>query len=142
MKTFSPKITDIKREWYLVDIKGKTLGKVATKIANILRGKNKPIFSPHLDCGDFVVAINAKEIKLTGNKLTDKVYHHHTRYPNGLRTSSAKELLEKKPCEVLRHAVAGMIPHNKLKKDILRKFKIFPGNEHRHSAQNPKILEI
>ncbi|HRY91241.1 MAG TPA: 50S ribosomal protein L13 [Candidatus Gracilibacteria bacterium] len=142
MKTYSPKKSDIKHEWYVVDVKGKTLGKVATKIADILRGKNKPIFSPHLDCGDFVIAINAKEIKLTGNKLTDKVYQHHTRYPNGLRTYSAQELLNDRPEEVLFQAVAGMIPHTKLKKDILKKFKVFPGSEHPHTAQTPKTLEL
>ena len=142
MKTYSPKKSDIKHEWYVVDVKGKTLGKVATKIADILRGKTKPIFSPHLDCGDFVIAINAKEIKLTGNKLTDKVYQHHTRYPNGLRTYSAQELLNDRPEEVLFQAVAGMIPHTKLKKDILKKFKVFPGSEHPHTAQTPKTLEL
>ena len=142
MKTYSPKQPDIKPQWYIVDVKGKTLGKVATKLADILRGKNKPIFSPHLDCGDFVIVINAKEIHLTGNKLVQKVYQHHTRYPNGLKTVTAGKLLETKPERVIENAVAGMIPHNKLKKDILKKLKVYGGSEHGHEAQQPKPLEL
>ena len=142
MKTFSPKQQDITRGWYLVDVKGKTLGKVATRLADILRGKHKPSFSPHLDCGDFVIVINAKEIKLTGNKLTQKTYYHHTRYPNGLRAVTAGKLLETKPEKVIFSAVAGMIPHNKLKKDILSKLKVYGGSEHKHEAQQPKLLEL
>lgn len=142
MKTYSPKQSDITREWYLVDVKGKTLGKIATKLADILRGKNKPQFSPHMDCGDFVVVINAKDIHLTGNKLTGKVYHHHTRYPNGLKTVTAGRLLETKPERVIENAVAGMIPRNKLKKDILKKLKVYGGSEHKHEAQQPKALEL
>lgn len=142
MKTFSPKKTDIERNWYVVDVQGKTLGKVATKIADILRGKNKPTFSPHLDCGDFVIIINAKEIRLSGNKWQQKEYYHHSRYPGGLKTARAEELREKNPEKIIEHAVAGMISHNKLKKDILKKLKVFPGSEHHHIAQNPKPLEI
>lgn len=142
MKTYAPKQSDIKHEWLLVDVKGKTLGKAATKIAELLRGKNKTIFSPHLDCGDFVVVINAKEIHLTGNKHTKKVYHHHTRYPNGLRSVTAGKLLQEKPEDVIRSAVAGMIPHNKLKKDILKKLKVFGGSEHNLIAQQPKAYEL
>ena len=142
MKTYSPKQQDIKPQWWLVDVKGKTLGKVATKIADILRGKNKPTFAPHIDGGDFVVVINAKEIKLTGNKLAQKVYQHHTRYPNGLKTVTAGKLLETKPERVIENAVAGMIPHNKLKKDILKKLKVFGGSEHTHDAQQPKVLDL
>jgi large subunit ribosomal protein L13 len=142
MKTYSPKKTDLKREWYLVDVKGKTLGRVATKLANILRGKNKPIFAPHIDCGDFLVVINAAHIKLTGNKLQQKEYHSHSQYAGGLKTIRAEELLEKKPTMILEHAVAGMIPRNKLKKDILKKMKVFAEAEHKHEAQNPKPLEI
>ena len=142
MKTYSPKKTDLKREWYLVDVKGKTLGRVATKLANILRGKNKPIFAPHIDCGDFLVVINAAHIKLTGNKLQQKEYHSHSQYAGGLKTIRAEELLEKKPTMILEHAVAGMIPRNKLKKDILNKMKVFAEAEHKHEAQNPKPLEI
>jgi large subunit ribosomal protein L13 len=142
MKTYSPKQQDIVREWYLVDVKGKTLGKVATRLADILRGKHKTTFSPHLDCGDFVIVINAKDIHLTGNKFDKKVYQHHTRYPNGLKTVTAGKLLETKPERVIEKAVAGMIPHNKLKKDILSKLKVYSGGEHKHEAQQPKILEL
>lgn len=142
MKTYAPKQSDIRHDWVLVDVKGKTLGKVATKIADLLRGKNKTTFSPHLDCGDFVVVINAKEISLTGQKKDQKVYQHHTRYPGGLRTITAGKLLLEKPDRVIRNAVAGMIPHNKLKKDILKKLKVFGGSEHDHIAQQPKPLEL
>ena len=142
MKTFSPKLSEVKRKWYIVDAKGKTVGKIATKLADILRGKNKPTFSPHLDSGDFVIIINSKEIRLTGDKMNQKTYHHHTRFPGGLRTATAGELIEKKPNEVIRHAVAGMIPHNKLKKYILKKLKIYPGTEHKHEAQQPTPLDL
>jgi large subunit ribosomal protein L13 len=142
MKTYSPKQSDIKHEWYLVDLKGKTLGKTATKIADILRGKTKATFSPHLDCGDYVVIINAKELHLTGNKWEQKEYHTHSRYPGGLKTATAKEVREKHPERIVEHAVAGMIPHTKLKKDILKKLKVYSGTDHPHEAQNPKPLEI
>lgn len=142
MKTYAPKSTDIKQEWLIIDVKGKTLGKVATKIASVLRGKHKPQFSPHIDCGDFVVVINAKEVKLTGNKAGQKLYQHHTRYPNGLKTVTAEKLLQTKAEKVIENAVAGMIPHNKLKKDILRKLKVYSGSEHPHEAQQPKPFEV
>ena len=142
MKTYSPKQGDIKREWHLVDAKGKTLGRIATKIADILRGKNKPMFSPHLDCGDYVVVINAKEIKLTGNKLAQKTYQRHTRYPGGFREITAEKLLQQKPEKLLEKAIYGMIPPTKIRKDILKKLKVYAGNEHNHGAQNPKPLEL
>ena len=141
-KTYSPKKEELKKEWILIDVKNKTLGRIATKIADILRGKNQPHFSQHLDCGNFVVVINASELKLTGNKLRDKKYHHHTRYPAGLRTATPAELLEKAPEKILMNAVAGMIPQNKLKKDILKKLKIFSGPEHNLAAQNPKPIDL
>jgi large subunit ribosomal protein L13 len=141
-KTYSPKKEDIKQDWFLVDAKNKTLGRLATKIADLLRGKNKPGYSQHLDCGSFIVVINAAEIKLTGNKMKDKEYHHHTRYPAGLRTVTPAELLKKAPEKILKNAVSGMIPQNKLKKDILKKLKIFSGTEHNHAAQNPKSIEL
>lgn len=142
MKTYSPKPADIKRQWFIVDAKGKTLGRIATKIADALRGKNKPTYSPHLDCGDFIIVINAKDLKLTGKKITDKKYHHHTRYGNGLRETTPQRLLERHPERILEAAVAGMIPHNKLKKDILKKLKVYAGEEHKHTAQNPVPLEF
>ncbi len=142
MNTFSPKHKEVDRQWHLIDVKGKTLGKAATRIADILRGKNKPIFSPHVDCGDYVVVINAAHIKLTGNKVTQKEYNWHTRYASGLRTVRVEELLEKNPVKVLEKAVAGMIPRNKLKKDILKKMKIYADAEHKNEAQKPQPLEI
>lgn len=141
-KTYSPKKEDIKREWFLVDVKGKTVGRVATKIADILRGKHKPLYSPHLDCGDFIVVINAKEIKFTGDKEADKKYYHHTRYGAGLRTTTPKRLRETKPERIIMTTVAGMIPQNKLKKHILRKLKVYAGAEHKQTAQEPKALEL
>ncbi len=142
MTTYSPKLEDIKRQWLLIDVKGQVLGKMATRIADILRGKNKTIYSPHLDCGDFVIVINAKEVKLTGKKVSDKVYRHHTRHGNGLRETTPKRLLESRPERIIEEAVAGMIPHNKLKKHILKKLKVYGGSEHKHSAQEPKQLII
>jgi len=142
MQTFSPKKEDIQRKWFLVDAKGQTLGKLATKIANIIRGKNKTIFAPHVDCGDFVVVINAKEIHLTGNKTDKKKYYRHTRYPGGLREETAAEVLIKHPERVLERAIAGMIPTNKLKQDILSKLKVYAGAEHQHEAQKPEPLKL
>ena len=141
-KTYSPKKEDIKRAWFLVDAKGKTVGRIATKIADILRGKNKPLYSPHLDCGDFIVIVNAKEIHFTGDKVADKKYYHHTRYGAGLRTTTPKRLLEDKPERIIMKAVAGMIPQNKLKKHILRKLKVYGGPTHKQTAQEPKPLEL
>ncbi len=142
MKTYSPKLQEMKHEWLIVDIKDKTLGHAAAKIADLLRGKHKPTYSPHLDCGDFVIVINAKEVKLTGNKLLQKTYYHHTRYPNGLKAVTAGYLLQTKPERVIENAVAGMIPRNKLKKDILSKLKVYGGSEHKHEAQQPKPYEL
>ena len=142
MKTYSPKKSEIKRSWHLIDVKGKNLGRISTKIANILRGKNKTIFSPHIDCGDFVVIINAKDINLTGNKIKQKKYYRHSGYAGGLKTQTAEELLEKFPERVIEKSIAGMIPHNKLKKEVLKKLKVFPGADHKHEAQNPIPLEI
>lgn len=142
MKTYSPKQSELKRQWYLVDIKGLTVGKVATRIADILRGKHKVTFSPHLDCGDFVIVVNAKELRLTGNKMLQKTYHYHTRYPGGLKATTAEKLLATRPEKIIEHAVAGMIPHNKLKKDILKKLKVYGGSDHKHEAQQPKILAL
>lgn len=142
MKTYSPKISEIERKWYVVDVKDKTLGHAATKIADILRGKNKPIFSPHLDCGDFVIVLNAKEVKLTGAKKEQKTYHHHTRYPGGLRSITAEKLLEKKPEMVVTKAIAGMLPKTKLRNHMLKKLKVYAGAEHENEAQKPTPLEL
>ena len=142
MKTYTPKGNEIERAWRLVDAEGKVLGRVATQIANILRGKNKPTFSPHMDTGDFVVVVNAGGVKLTGKKLTDKIYHHHTGYPGGIRSISAEKLLEKKPEQLLIEAVKGMLPKNKLQKVFMSKLKIYAGAKHPHEAQKPETVNI
>ena len=142
MKTFAPKQSELDAKWLLIDVKGLTLGDVAPKIAAILRGKHKTIFAPNVMCGDFVVVINAKEIKLTGNKLKDKVYHHHSRFPGGLKTVTAGKLLQEKPERVLINAVAGMIPHNKLKKDLLKRLKVNAGATHKNEAQKPEEYKL
>jgi large subunit ribosomal protein L13 len=129
------------REWVVVDAEGQTLGRLATQIANTLRGKNKPEFTPHIDTGDFVVVINAEKIKVTGKKLTDKIYYRHTGYPGGLRQRTLEEQLERRPEEVIRTAVRGMLPRTKLGRAQLRKLKVYAGSEHPHGAQNPKVLE-
>jgi large subunit ribosomal protein L13 len=141
-KTFSPKITDVTHEWLLVDLKGKTLGRVANKITDLLRGKGKTIFSQHQDCGDFVVVINAAEVKLTGKKELQKEYNWHTRYPNGLKTVTPAKLRPLKPEKIIEHAVAGMIPNNKNKKKLLKRLKVFAGAEHNLTAQNPKAINL
>lgn len=142
MKTFTPKLSQIERKWYIVDAKDVTLGKLATKVADILRGKNKPIFDPHLDCGDFVIVINCEKIHLSGKKLTDKIYYRHTGYPGGLKEVPAGKMLALKPTKVIELAVAGMLPKNKLRADLISKLKLFAGETHPHSAQTPTKLEI
>ncbi|MGH2958605.1 MAG: 50S ribosomal protein L13 [Solirubrobacterales bacterium] len=129
------------REWVVVDAEGQTLGRLATQIADQLRGKNKPEYTPHIDTGDFVVVINAEKIKVTGNKLTEKIYYRHTGYPGGLRSRTLEEQLERRPEEVIRKAVKGMIPRTKLGRTQLLKLKVYAGTEHPHQAQNPRVLE-
>lgn len=141
-KTFSPKQGELNNEWLLVDVKDKVLGRVANKIADLLRGKGKTTFSGHLNVGDYVVVINAASIKLTGKKDQQKEYHRHSHYPGGLKTVTAGKLLEKKPEKVLEHAVAGMLPNNKNKKVLMGRLRIFAGAEHGHSAQNPKPIQL
>lgn len=133
---------NIKREWYLIDVSNKILGRVATEIVKILRGKNKVDFSPDADCGDNVIVINAEKIKLTGNKLNDKIYRWHTGYPGGLKERTAKEMLEKKPDFIIYNAVKGMLPKNKLRDKILKRLKIYKGEKHPHIAQKPIKIEI
>lgn len=137
MKTFIPKTADTDRKWYIVDAEGKTLGRMATEIADILRGKGKPTFTPHLDTGDGVVVINASKINLTGGKWAQKKYYSHSGYLGGLKEVSAEDLNEKKPTEIVRKAVSGMIPKNRLKKDILSRLRIFSGADHNLEAQKP-----
>ena len=133
---------DVTRDWYLVDVDNKVLGRVATEIANVLRGKNKPTFTPSVDTGDFVIVVNAEKIALTGKKLSDKTYYSHSGYVGGLKEISAGKLLDKKPEELLKKAVKGMLPKNKLARHMLKKLKIYAGATHPHSAQNPKDLNI
>ena len=137
MKTYSAKPGEITREWYLVDAQGKPLGRLATQIADRLRGKGKPQFTPHVDTGDFVVVVNAEKIAVTGNKLDDKMYYRHSGYPGGLRERTLREQLERQPTEVLRKAVKGMLPRNRLGRAQLTKLKIYAGPEHPHEAQAP-----
>jgi large subunit ribosomal protein L13 len=141
MKTYSAKPGEITREWYLVDAEGKTLGRLATQIADTLRGKRKPQFTPHVDTGDFVIVVNAEKIQVTGNKLDQKRYYRHSGYPGGLRSRTLREQLDRRPTEVLRVAVKGMLPKNRLARQQITKLKIYAGPEHPHEAQNPKPLE-
>jgi len=142
MKTYIPKSEEIERNWRLVDADGKVLGRIATEIADILRGKNKPVFTPHLDTGDFVVVVNAEKIKLTGNKMADKVYYHHTGFPGGIKGITAEKLLEKEPTKLISEAVKGMLPKNKLRKQFMGKLKVYAGSKHPHEAQQPQVVSL
>ncbi|MDH5477133.1 MAG: 50S ribosomal protein L13 [Nitrospinota bacterium] len=144
-KSYSAKPEDFPlsaREWFLVDAEGKTLGRIACKIADVLRGKNKPTFTPHVDTGAFVIVINAEKVSLSGKKLDQKIYYRHTGYIGHLKSVSARDLLATKPEEIILKAVKGMLPHNKLADQMIKKLKIFAGNEHPHAAQNPAPLEL
>jgi len=142
MKTFVAKEQDVAKKWYVVDAKDKVLGRLATQIAMRLRGKHKPIFTPHADTGDFVVVLNADKVALTGKKWDKKIYYHHTGYIGGLKQITAEKLLEKKPEDLLRFAVKGMLPKNSLGRRQLKKLKIYVGTDHPHEAQQPETLEI
>jgi len=137
-----PKKQDIERRWYLIDANGKILGRLASFIATRLRGKHKPIYTPHADTGDFIIVINAKKVRLTGNKLKDKVYYRHTGYIGGVKSITAEKLLQKKPENLIRFAVEGMLPKNRLKKKLIKKLKVYAGSDYPHEAQKPEILEI
>lgn len=137
MKTYPVKAADIKKSWVVVDAAGLPVGRVATEVAIILRGKNKPNFTPHLDCGDGVIVINAAKVVFTGNKLNDKNYYHHTGYMGGMKSVSAKDLLKKYPERVMQSAVKGMIPHNKLGRKVLKHLRVYAGAEHGQAAQTP-----
>lgn len=137
MKTYQPKAGEINRRWVLVDAQGQTLGRLASRVAMLLRGKDKPVFAPHLDVGDFVVVINAEKVAVTGKKLRQKTYYHHSQYPGGLKTTSLERLLQEKPERVLGNAVRGMLPKNRLGDALFRKLKVYAGPSHRHAAQRP-----
>jgi large subunit ribosomal protein L13 len=142
MKTYIAKNEDIEKKWYLIDADRKTVGRLATKIARILRGKEKPQFTPHADTGDFVIVINADKVTFTGKKWAQKTYYWHTPYPGGLKSITAGNLRKKNPEEILRKAVWGMLPKNKWQKRLIKRLKIYPGTNHPHEAQQPEVLEV
>lgn len=142
MKTYSAKPHEVQQDWLLVDAEGQTLGRLAVQIAHRLRGKHKPVYTPHVDTGDFIVVINADKVKLTGKKMEDKKYYRHTGYPGGIRETSAAKMLATKPTDIVTIAVRGMLPKNPLGRKMLTKLKVYAGNEHPHQAQQPQPLEL
>lgn len=142
MKTYIPKTEEIARKWYLINAEGQILGRLAVKIAKILAGKEKPIYTPHLDVGDFIIVINAEKIKVTGNKKEKKVYYRHSGYPGGLKKKTYEDLLKEKPERIIKEAVKGMLPKNKLGRQMFKKLKVYKGIEHPHQAQKPVSLNI
>lgn len=142
MRTFTEKTAEIERDWFVIDAQDQTLGRLASKIAPILRGKHKPSFTPHLDCGDYVIVVNAEKIRVTGRKLDQKYYHRHSGYPGGLTSISLRDQLDKHPERVLQSAVRGMLPKNRLGRRVIKKLKVYAGDSHPHSAQQPKTLDL
>ena len=142
MKTFMEKKETVNRKWYVIDAENLPLGRVATKAANLLRGKHKVTFTPHVDCGDYVIIINADKVKLTGNKLEQKMYYNHSGFPGGLRERNAKVMIEKYPVEMVERAVKGMLPHNRLGRATAKKLFVYAGADHKHSAQKPESITI
>ena len=142
MNTYMAKAGDVERKWYVVDAEGVVLGRLATRVASILRGKHKPIYTPHVDTGDYVIVLNAEKVVLTGNKLDQKVYYHHSGYPGGLRETVYRRLMASKPEFVLKHAVTGMLPKGPLGRSMAKKLKIYAGPEHEHAAQKPEKLDL
>ena len=142
MKTYSAKKEDVQRQWVVIDAQDQVLGRLETRAAHILRGKNKPVFTSHVDTGDFVIIVNAEKVRLTGNKLDDKMYYRHSGYPGGIKGMTAREMLEKKPEQVVRSAVKGMLPKNKLGTQMITKLKVYAGPDHPHEAQQPEKIEF
>ena len=142
MKTFMQKKENIERKWYVIDAEGKNLGRVATKVATVLRGKHKVTYTPHVDCGDYVIIINASKVNLTGNKLNDKMYYNHSGYTGGLRERSAKIMITNYPEEMLERAVKGMLPHNRLGRQMAKKLFVYANEEHKHTAQSPIEMKV
>ena len=142
MKTYMQRKEDVVRDWYVVDAEGETLGRLASKVANVLRGKHKPTYTPHVDGGDYVIIVNADKVVLTGNKLNDKIYYNHSRYTGGLRERTAKEMVEKYPTQMVERAVKGMLPKGRLGRQMYKKLFVYAGENHPHSAQQPKALEV
>ena len=142
MKSYMQKKETVERKWYVIDAEGKPLGRVATLAATYLRGKHKPTYTPHIDCGDYIIIVNAEKVLLTGNKLNDKMYYNHSQYQGGLRERTAKEMIEKYPVEMVERAVKGMLPHNRLGRQMYKKLFVYTGSEHKHEAQKPEVLEM
>ena len=142
MKTYSAKADDIHHDWFVVDAENLTLGRLATEIAHRLRGKHKPEYTPHMDTGDYIVVINAKDVRVSGNKQKDKMYHHHTGYPGGIESINFEKLIQKKPERVIEKAVKGMLPKGPLGREMFRKLKVYADDQHQHAAQQPQVLEI
>lgn len=142
MKTYNARHEDIVKDWYLIDAEGQILGRLASEIAKRLRGKHKPIYTPYVDTGDFVIVVNAGKVSLTGNKMSDKVYYHHSGYPGGLKMTNAGKMLKDHPEKVLLFAVRGMLPKNSLGRKMLKKLKIYTGNDHPHEAQCPQVIKV
>ena len=142
MKTYTVKPGEIKRQWRLVDAEGKTLGRLASRIAAILKGKHKPIYSPHADVGDYVIVINADKIHVTGRKMLQKMYHRHSGYPGGLKSINLRDLLQRHPTRAVEYAVKGMLPKNRLGRRMFKKLKVYAGSDHPHQAQKPQVLEL
>ena len=142
MKTFMQKKENVERKWYVIDADGLTLGRLATKAAHVLRGKHKVTYTPYVDCGDYVIVINASKVVLTGNKLNDKMYYNHSGYPGGLRERNAKVMIERYPEEMMERAIKGMLPHNRLGRAMFKKLHVYKDAEHKHEAQQPKSIEV
>ena len=142
MKSFIAKSHEVERKWYVIDAENKTLGRLASEVAAILRGKKKPTYTPHVDCGDYVIVINAEKVAVTGKKRKEKIYKRHTGYPGGLREMTFEQLMEKHPTEIVRHAVKGMMPNGKLGRQMYKKLKVYAGSEHGHDAQKPAVWEF
>ena len=142
MKSFMASPSTVERKWYVVDAEGKTLGRLASEVANVLRGKNKPTYTPHIDTGDYVIVVNAEKIQVTGKKLDQKIYYHHSEYVGGMKEATLREMMQKKPEFVITHAVKGLLPKGPLGRQMLKKLHVYAGPEHNHAAQKPETLDI
>ena len=142
IKSFMASPSTVERKWYVVDAEGKTLGRLASEVANVLRGKNKPTYTPHIDTGDYVIVVNAEKIQVTGKKLDQKIYYHHSEYVGGMKEATLREMMQKKPEFVITHAVKGMLPKGPLGRQMLKKLHVYAGPEHNHAAQKPETLDI
>ena len=140
MKTYMPNPTEVERKWYVVDAEGQTLGRLTSQIASVLRGKNKPIYTPHADCGDYVIVVNAEKVKVTGKKMDQKIYYHHSEYVGGMKETNLKTMLQKHPERVIEHAVKGMLPKGPLGRAMYKKLFVYAGPDHKHEAQQPEQL--